>query len=601
MSDVDPVEPAAPAFWPNIRMLFSIMGRRRRLQFVAALVLTFLGSIAELVTIGAVLPLLAVAAGGASYAAKIPGLNGLLGLFGGAEGGSSITPAAILLVIAAIGAAALRLTLTWLTQNFVYGLLYDLTMRVFGRVIRQPYSLFVKQNSSQVVSGIEKIYFVAVGVVSPLITAITSAMMGLFIIAFLFFIDPATAAIAAVTMGLLYVAITLVTRRLVFNISRRAAIIRTNRIKLLQESLGGLRDIILDRSEEAFERRLAIYEREMQRLQAQSNIVATSPRFIVEGAGITLVAMLSIYFSMQAGGILAALPVLGALALGAQRLLPLLQAVYVGWANYAVHAHTLRDVVALLNTPVSPDRTHPRDAAAAPFRDRIELRNVSFSYDDKHIALKKIDLTIAKGERVGLIGKTGSGKSTLVDLLMGLLRPSDGEMMLDGVRVDDERVGSWQAQIAHVPQAIFLADDSIAANIAFGSDETIDLDRVWEAAEQADIADFIRQLPEGMMTAVGERGVRLSGGQRVRIGIARALYKKATVLILDEATSALDDNTEAAVMESVAGLGRDLTMILIAHRLSTVAGCDTIYRLDAGRVNESGNYDEVVLRATARR
>jgi ATP-binding cassette subfamily B protein len=222
--------------------------------------------------------------------------------------------------------------------------------------------------------------------------------------------------------------------------------------------------------------------------------------------------------------------------------------------------------------------------AAKPFRESIALRSVSFTYGGSALALTDIDLMIGKGERIALVGRTGTGKSTLVDLLMGLLRPTTGEMLIDGRPVDDATLGAWQTQIAHVPQAIFLADDTIAANIAFGAGETIDMNRVWASAGQAELTDFIRHLPKQMDTRVGERGVRLSGGQRQRIGIARALYKRAAVLILDEATSALDDRTEAAVMNSVTGLDPHLTIILIAHRLSSIAGCQRIYELENGRI-----------------
>jgi ATP-binding cassette subfamily B protein len=230
-----------------------------------------------------------------------------------------------------------------------------------------------------------------------------------------------------------------------------------------------------------------------------------------------------------------------------------------------------------------------------PARVQIDVEGLWFGYSDDEEVLKDINLTIRPGERVAFIGKTGSGKSTLTDVLMGLLTPSRGRILLNGEALDDGNIAEWQRRIAHVPQAIFLSDDSIAANIAFGSNRhEIDMERVRRAAERADIADFVERLPEGFETTVGERGIRLSGGQRQRIGIARALYKNASVLVLDEATSALDASTEAAVMEAVSGLDRELTVILIAHRLTTVAVCDTIYRLESGRIVQSGSYQEVV-------
>ncbi|HJQ16822.1 MAG TPA: ABC transporter ATP-binding protein [Allosphingosinicella sp.] len=582
-----------PTLLRNLRALSTVMGPRRRLQLVVTFVLMFMGAFAELVTIGAVLPFLAFAAGG-DYAARMPALKSAFDSVGLASSGNAVIPVALVLVAAAIVSAVLRLALTWSTQKFVFGLQHDITVRVYGRIIRQPYELFVRQNSSTALAGIEKVYFVVIGVVSPILSGLTSAGIAAFIIAFLFMIDPVTAAIASLSMGLLYVGITVINRHLVLVISERGASMRTARMKLLQESLGGYRDVILDRSEAVFERRLSEYENENRRLQILANLISNCPRIIVEGAGITLVALLAVYFSWQPGGVLAALPVLGALALGAQRLLPLLQTVYLGWAHPSIHAHNLRDVVALMNSPTSLDRAQARPGSIVPFARSVQLKGLCFAYDDRVRALDDVNLTISKGERVGLVGRTGSGKSTLVDVLMGLLKPTGGQMLIDGIAIDDENRGNWQGQIAHVPQAIFLADDTIAANIAFGSDSAIDDARVWEAAERANIHAFVAGLPEGMMTRVGERGVRLSGGQRQRIGIARALYKKATVLILDEATSALDQQTEAAVMKGIEELDRDLTLLVIAHRVSTIAFCDTVYRLDGGRIVQSGSYGQIV-------
>ncbi len=593
------IPPRAERSSPTLRTtavtLFGVMAGRRRLQLALTIVLMFIGAFAELVTIGAVLPLLALATDPRSLGNIAP-VRAAFQFVGADLTGNLIVPVAVLLAVAAIISAVVRLVLTWMIQKLVYGVEYDITMGAFGRLIRQPYENHVKQNSSDALSAIEKIYLVAIGIVSPLVTAVTSAGMAMFIIIFLFAIDPLTAAIASTTIGLLYVGISLVSRKLLMMISKRGAAARTQRMKLLQESLGGIRDIILDHSQPVFEHKLAGFADEMRRLQILSNFVANSPRFVVEGAGIILVAMLSIYFSQQPGGVLEALPVLGALALGAQRLLPLIQAVYLGWASYSVHAHVLQDVLNLLRTPVRPAHLLPKGEDIRPFGTAIELRAVSFTYASEELALKDINLTIRKGERVGLIGRTGSGKRTLVDLLMGLLRPTRGQMLLSGEPMDDRNIGNWRAQIAHVPQSIFLSDDTIAANIAFGYHANeVDLERVREAARGADVLSFLEQLPDGLMTKVGERGIRLSGGQRQRIGIARALYKQATVLILDEATSALDDATEAAVMKSLEGLDRQLTVIVIAHRLSTVAICDTIYRLEAGRIVQSGSYQEVVL------
>jgi len=298
------------------------------------------------------------------------------------------------------------------------------------------------------------------------------------------------------------------------------------------------------------------------------------------------------------GGIAAALPVLGALALGAQRLLPLLQQVYSGWTISMGNRQALFDVLGLLDEPlaVAPDLAQPL-AMTPP--QLIEFAGVGFRYtEETSWVLRDFSLSVPMGTRVGIVGKTGSGKSTVMDLLMGLIEPTEGEIKIDGRCLDEGSRRAWQRQIAHVPQAIYLSDASIAENIAFGADrDAIEMERVREAARRAELHDFIESLPEGYGTIVGERGVRLSGGQRQRIGIARALYKQASVIVFDEATSALDNQTEAAVMRSIFGLREDLTVFIIAHRLSTVEGCDLVVSLSNGRIDRVGTYDEVIRTA----
>jgi ABC-type multidrug transport system fused ATPase/permease subunit len=580
--------------WRGMRAVYKIMQPRRRMQLLGTMVLMLLGAVAELVTIGAVLPLLALAAD-PNYFSRVPAAKAALDFIGAKPGDNLIIPAATLLVVASIASAALRSALTWASNHFVYGLGYDISTRVFGRLLRQPYELYVRQNSSAALSAVEKINLVSAAILAPGLLAFTSAVISLCIISFLFVIDPVTAAIATVSVGVMYVSISLVSKRAIFRNSRRSAEVRTHKLKVVQESWGGMRDIILDHSQPIFERKISGYDDEMRRLQVQASFILEAPRFAVESSGIIVVALLAVYFSWQPGGVLAAIPVLGGLALGAQRMLPLVQAVYRGWASYSINAYALRDVLDLMEAPVSGALSIGPDANPLPASLAVEVRDLWFGYSAEEQILKGINLNIRPGERVAFIGKTGSGKSTLVDVLMGLLPPTKGQILLNGAPLDDATIKQWQARISHVPQVIFLSDDTIAANIAFGTGaETIDMARVRHAAERADIRAFVEQLPEGFQTTVGERGIRLSGGQRQRIGIARALYKNATVLVLDEATSALDAATEAAVMESVAGLDRDLTVILIAHRLSTVAGCDTIYRLESGRITQSGTYAEVV-------
>jgi len=328
--------------------------------------------------------------------------------------------------------------------------------------------------------------------------------------------------------------------------------------------------VMLDRAQPVFEESFARLDAEHGRAVTANVIIGTAPRFAIEGIGIAALALVALAASGRPGGLSDAIPVLGALALGAQRLLPLVQQIYLGWSQAAGNYQALKDVLALLETPVRP---LPEVEAPLPFEREVRFDGVGFAYVEGKPVVSGFDLVIEKGERVALAGRTGSGKSTLLDLLMGLIDPSEGEISVDGVRLDAATRAAWQAQIAHVPQSIYLSDDTIAANIAFAVPPgEVDMERVRDAAARAEIAGFIEGLPEGYSTRVGERGVRLSGGQRQRIGIARALYKRASLLILDEATSALDAATEADVLRSVSAMGEGLTLVMVTHREAALSG-----------------------------
>jgi ATP-binding cassette subfamily B protein len=306
-----------------------------------------------------------------------------------------------------------------------------------------------------------------------------------------------------------------------------------------------------------------------------------------------LMVLVSVYLVSGPSGSLSAVPVLGALALAAQRLLPLLQQCYSNWTYIHASRETLVDAIALLNQSL-PDWVDQPPLPLIDFSRDLTCRNLSFRYSSElPLVLDDISFRIARGSRVGFVGLTGSGKSTLLDILMGLLYPSAGTLEIDGEPITMSNCRAWQLRIAHVPQNIFLADTSVMENIAFGIPRNeIDETRVKRAAAMAQISEVIEKLPGGYETAVGERGARLSGGQRQRLGIARALYKQAEVLILDEATSALDSETETAVMSTIQNLPAELTIFIVAHRVSTLKSCNQIIELFDGKAKLRGNYAE---------
>lgn len=586
-----PVTPPATA-WAAARLVYGQLDRRRQRQLLLNLVLMVLGALAEMLTIGAVLPFLAIVAPGGT-AGRYGWLVAPIEQLGAMLGTSAVIAAALVLVGMAVAAAALRLVLLWVGQAYVYAVAHDLSLGVYARVLHRPYARHVMHNSAETLAAMEKVQFVLGNMLLPAMAGTTALVVAVFILAALMAIDAATALSAAACFGLLYFGVSRLTRWRLYRNSDIIAAALKQRVQVLQEGLGGIRDVLLDRSQDVFLAKFAAVDDRYRAAQSANLFMAAAPRQVVEAAGVVLIALISVYVSGRPGGLTGALPMLGALALGAQRLLPLIQQIYFSWSQIHGNRAALIDVAALMAEPLPPPAVRARAGTEGA---AITLRGLGYAYPGvRSPALHGIDLSIAPGERIGLVGRSGSGKSTFVDVLMALLDPGEGELLIDGQPLDEQTRAAWQAQVAHVPQAIFLADGTIAENIAFGrAPAEIDLARVREAARLAELDEFIAGLPDGYDTQVGERGVRLSGGQRQRIGIARALYKQASVLVFDEATSALDDATEAAVMASVARLPRALTLVIVAHRLTTLHLCDRIVRLDGGRIAGIGSYAELI-------
>jgi ATP-binding cassette, subfamily B, bacterial PglK len=582
-------------FWRGLRQLLDYLPRRRRAQGLALLLLMLLGAFAELLTIGAIMPFLALITDPAG-ADRIPLLRELLSLIGAETRAEAIVAIAILFSLVAVGAAILRIILTWVSKSYVLRIGYDLSILLYKKLLYQPYMFHVNTNSSFGVVGVHRANIIVNQILWPLVTIMTAAVISAFILAVLVAISASVAIGAALAFGLAYLAVSLATRRRLERNSRLLTQSQPLHYKSLQEGFAGIRDVLIDQSQPLHVAKFAVIDNSMRQAQATNAMIGTLPRFAIEGLGMVLIAILAVILSGQQGGLTASLPVLAALALGAQRLLPLLQQIYAGWTQLRGSHAFFEDMMELLKLPLPSDLDARRHIVPMPFEEAITLDKLSFRYSaDGALALHQVDIRIPKGARIGFIGKTGSGKSTLIDLVMGLLEPSSGAVLIDDQRLGGTNVPSWQVQIAHVPQHIFLSDGTIMENIAFGLPQReIDEERVREAARKADIAAFIEEQPEGYQTVVGERGIRLSGGQRQRIGVARALYKRSTVLILDEATSALDDATEASIIEGIDRLGRDLTVLMIAHRLTTLKGCDLIYRLERGEIVEQGTYEQII-------
>jgi len=575
-----------------LMQLWAHLTKRRQKQLGMLLILMLASAFSEMISLGAVLPFIGVLTS-PDKVFNYPAVRSIADLIGITTPDQLVLPIVIVFALAAVAAGGIRVLLIWSNTRLSNAIGADFSIEIYRRTLYQPYKVHVSRNSSSVISGITNKAWSAINVIQSFMTLVSSIALLVALMAALLAIDLITVSVAALVFGVSYGLITWAARRQLRINSQRIARETTQVVKALQEGLGGIRDVLLNGTQPVYCETYKNADLPYRRAAGSNTFIAFSPRFAMEAIGMVLIAGLAYGLSRQAGGVATALPVLGALALGAQRLLPALQQIYVSWAAMAGSQDSLAEAIELLNQPLPIEAVTP-EPEPLDFRDSIVFKSVRFRYlvDSPWICL---DFTILKGTRVGFVGSTGSGKSTTLDLLMGLLEPTEGQILVDGQSILGERRRSWQRAIAHVPQSIFLADITIAENIALGVPRNkIDMNLVREAARQAQIDKFIESRGKAYNELVGERGIRLSGGQRQRIGIARALYKQASVLIFDEATSSLDNATEQAVMESIESLNRDLTILIIAHRLTTVERCDQIIELAQGKVVAQGTYTQLL-------
>ena len=578
-----------------LNKLWLHINSRRKRQFVLLLVLMVLTSFAEVISIGAVMPFLAVLAA-PNQVLEYSTIQPLIKIFDISSVDQLLLAVTILFSIAAVVAGIMRITLLKVNIRLSFAAGADLSMSIYKRTLYQPYQVHLSRNSSKIINGISVNSSLVINhVITPLLTLISSTLMiGVILIALLIY-DTVVACILFGGLSVLYGLIMIISRKRLIFYSERISNGSVQVIKSLQEGLGGIRDVLLDGSQKTYTDIYNQADQTFRRAQGNIQFVGQSPRYVFEALGILLIAVFAYKLANTSGGVSHAIPILGAFALGAQRLLPVIQQAYNSWSAILGCKLTLQETLSLLDQPL-PENFDMSVVEPIVFNNAIGLRNLSFKYTPNgKLALNNINFNVAKGSRVGIIGQTGSGKSTLVDLLMGLLQSTEGVFTIDDQEITVRNNRNWQAHIAHVPQAIFLSDSSIEENIAFGVPKNkIDAQRVRMAAEQAEISESIESWPMQYETLVGERGVRLSGGQRQRIGIARALYKQADVIIFDEATNALDNDTEQAVMSAIDGLNKDLTIIIVAHRLSTLSKCNQIIELSEGKVIRTGSYEEIV-------
>ncbi|MDA9023546.1 ABC transporter ATP-binding protein/permease [Gammaproteobacteria bacterium] len=506
-----------------------------------------------------------------------------------------LLPITILLIISATLSSLIRITMLWFSTRLGYAISVDISSQIFYKTLCQPYEIHVNRHSSEVIAGItNKSKAIVNSNITPLLNILSSAIMIIGIITILLAINPLMTVFLFSIFAVIYILIALITRKAMARNGLIASIESNQVVRFLQEGLGNIRDVLISGTQKIYSDLFDISNKKLAR--ATANIVITSgiPRFLIEGIAIIIVALGAYFFIDLNGNPSNIIPLAAAIVVSAQRLLPLLQLIFASVTSLRGGRAPLRDVLELINQS-NPQDIADQSNAILDFNKQIIFKHISFKYKNSNsLILQDVNFEIPKGATIGFMGETGSGKSTIVDILMGLLKPFEGELLIDGNQITQANVNAWQSKISHVPQAIFINDSSIASNIAFGvPDNEIDLERVKHVAEVAQIHEAILVLEHGYNTVVGEMGAKLSGGQRQRIAIARALYRKFDVLVFDEATSALDTKTEKDLMNAINALTPKPTIVMIAHRISTLENCDVIYELNKGKILRYGDYNKM--------
>lgn len=493
--------------------------------------------------------------------------------------------------------AVFRIATHYVMNRFIEMRRHSVSARLLETYLRQPYAYFLDRNSGDMAKSIlSEVDQLVLNVFRPGIQAIAYAIVAITLVTLLVILDPLLAVTVAIVIGGLYTLIFGVVRKLLGRIGRDRVIANKERFTTASEALGGIKDIKLLGREFAYLSRFQPVSTRFARHMATNQTLAQAPKFLVESIAVGGVLAITIFLMATMGGIGEILPVLGLYAFAGYKLLPAAQHVYQGATKLRFGAGAVHEIQADLQRREALAEIRGTTPPPLTLNHAVTLRNVSYRYPNAEVsALHDVDFTITVGSSVGIVGGTGAGKTTLVDLILGLLPPTHGHILVDDAPITEINRRAWQQTLGYVPQYIYLTDSSIAENIALGIPSAhIDIEQVKRSARMAQLHDFVtHEMPHQYDTVVGERGVRLSGGQRQRIGIARALYHDPSVLVFDEATSALDSVTEMAVMEAIEALHHRKTVILIAHRLSTVRHCDQLIFLNHGRIAAQGTFMDI--------
>lgn len=587
----------------TFKKLLALLTQPERKRVGGLLFMIFVMALLDMIGVASIMPFMAVLAN-----PQLVETNAFLsrafeaaGMFGVVTVDQFFFALGLLVFLLLVFSLAFKAFATYVQLRFAYMSEYSIGKRLIEGYLHQPYGWFLNRHSADLGKTIlsEVATVVANGVMPSMVIVAQSAVV-IAIITLLVLVDPMLAFTVGIMLSVAYVGIFKLMSGFLSRIGSERVTANQDRFTAISEAFGAAKEVKVGGLEQAYVNRFAAPAEIYAKHTASSQVVAQLPRFLLEAFAFGGMILLVLVLMARGDGFATALPIIALYAFAGYRLMPALQQIYGAVTQLRFVGPALDALYNDLMSLKSP--SHQTTLENIELKQFIKLNSIRYSYpNSSKPALNSINLTIQAKTTVALVGPTGSGKTTTVDLILGLLEPQQGSLEIDGQEVQEHNRRAWQRSIGYVPQQIYLADDTVSANIAFGiTKEKIDQQAVESAAKIANLHDFvINELPEGYNTSVGERGVRLSGGQRQRIGIARALYHKPQVLILDEATSALDNLTEQAVMEAVQNLGHDITIILIAHRLSTVKECDTIYLLENGEIKEQGLFYELTQSSQA--
>ena len=581
-----------------IKDIYKYLSKKRKIQLFLTLISGFSSGLAEMINLSAVIPFLIIITDPEKIS-DIPYFYKLQNFLGIENQNDLIAPITLIFAMTALLSGILKILNLRLNFHMSALIGNDLSKEAYRKTLLKPYLMHIQSNSSAIINSMANNIPSTIAIIERSLIILSSITLVISIlVALLMFNFQITSFVITFLMLLYFFFSSLSKRRLRLN-SKFINEKRKKQIKVIQESLGSIKDIIIFNCKKIYLKNYNKLDKSIRNSTSENRFISTFPRYGIESIVIFMLIVSSLLLKTEDGYKEETLVFLGVFALAAQKLLPNLQTIYNGFSAIRSNSQQALNILDILNQRISKNN-YFHNLEVFNFEKSIKFDNIFFKYNSEgRNIIQGLNFELFKGENIGIIGKTGSGKSTFIDILLGLLKPSKGELLVDGIRVYDstnpENLLKWQNLVTYVPQDIFLTDNSFLENIAFGvPSEFINIDYVIECAKHARIHDFIESTIYGYQTFVGERGIKLSGGQIQRIGIARALYKESKIIVFDEATSALDNETELEVINSIKSLKKDFTIVMIAHRLNSLKNCDRIIEIDSGNIKKISSTNEII-------